>query len=327
MNRNNRARHAASALPRSSLAGSHELPKALIAVHFYLTKYGKLFTSGDAMNILEFTILVAAGSFLAGLLGSLTGLGGGVVLVPLLTLFFKVDIRYAIGASLVSVIATSSGAAAAYVKEGFSNIRIGMFLEIATTTGALTGAFLAAFISTKALAIIFGLMLLYSAYLSRRPRPRAERNSPPDPLATRLRMNGSFPSEEGGMRQYNVQHVPTGFSLMFGAGALSGLLGIGSGAVKVLAMDQAMKIPFKVSTTTSNFMIGVTAAASAGVYLSRGYVDPGLAMPVMLGVLAGALVGAKILPGAKVRTLRIVFGVVIAVLAIEMIFQGVRGKL
>src|SRR5262249_33581270 len=157
-------------------------------------------------------------------------------------------------ASLVSVIATSSGAAAAYVREGFSNIRIGMFLEIATTLGALSGAFLAAFISTKALAIIFGITLLYSAYLSRRPRTRQERNLPPDSLATRLRMNGTFPSEEGGVRHYNVQNVPGGFSLMFGAGALSGLLGIGSGAVKVLAMDQTMKLPFKVSTTTSNFM-------------------------------------------------------------------------
>jgi len=277
------------------------------------------------MNILEFTILVAAGSFLAGLLGSLTGLGGGVVLVPLLTLFFKVDIRYAIGASLVSVIATSSGAAAAYVKEGFSNIRIGMFLEIATTVGALVGAFLAAFISTKALAMIFGVMLLYSAYLSRKPRPRAQRNLPPDPLGTRLRMNGSFPSEEGGMRQYNVQRVPLGFSLMFGAGALSGLLGIGSGAVKVLAMDQAMKIPFKVSTTTSNFMIGVTAAASAGVYLNRGYVDPGLAMPVMLGVLAGSLLGARILIKAETKSLRIVFSVVIAVLGLQMLYKGLTG--
>src|SRR5580658_4687061 len=327
MNRNNRACHAASALPRSSLAGSHELPKALIAVHFYLTKYGKLFTSGDAMNILEFTILVAAGSFLAGLLGSLTGLGGGVVLVPLLTLFFKVDIRYAIGASLVSVIATSSGAAAAYVKEGFSNIRIGMFLEIATTIGALAGAFLAAFISTRALAVIFGLMLLYSAYLSRKPRSRAERNLPPDALATRLRMNGSFPSEEGGTRHYNVQRVPAGFSLMFGAGALSGLLGIGSGAVKVLAMDQAMKIPFKVSTTTSNFMIGVTAAASAGLYLARGYIAPGITMPVMLGVLAGSMIGAKFLVRAKVKVLRYLFAAAIVGLGIEMIVNGFRGRI
>jgi len=279
----------------------------------------------DAMNTLEFTLLVAVGSFAAGLLGSLTGLGGGVVLVPLLTLFFKVDIRYAIGASLVSVIATSSGAAAAYVKEGFSNIRIGMFLEIATTLGALAGAFLAAFISTKALAVIFGLMLLYSAYLSRKPRSRAERNLPPDALATRLRMNGSFPSEEGGTRHYNVQRVPAGFSLMFGAGALSGLLGIGSGAVKVLAMDQAMKIPFKVSTTTSNFMIGVTAAASAGVYLNRGYVDPGLAMPVMLGVLAGSMLGASILVKAETKVLRLVFSIVIAVLGAQMLYKGFTG--
>src|SRR5579859_5031412 len=195
------------------------------------------------MNNLEFTGVVLLISAVAGFLGSLTGLGGGVVITPALSLLLGVDIRYAIGASLVSVIATSSGAAAAYVKEGFSNIRIGMFLEIATTVGALAGAFLAAFISTKALAVIFGLMLLYSAYLSRKPRPRAQRNLPPDPQATRLRLNGDFPSEEGGLRHYNVQSVPTGFGLMFGAGALSGLLGIGSGAVKVLAMDQAMKIP------------------------------------------------------------------------------------
>ena len=278
------------------------------------------------MNIFEFTILVAAGSFVAGLLGSLTGLGGGVVLVPLLTLFFKVDIRYAIGASLVSVIATSSGAAAAYVKEGFSNIRIGMFLEIATTLGALFGAFLAAVVSTRAIAIIFGVMLLYSAYLSRKPRSPEERNLPPDPLATQLRMNGSFPSEEG-IRNYNVQKVPAGFGLMFGAGALSGLLGIGSGAVKVLAMDQAMKIPFKVSTTTSNFMIGVTAAASAGVYLNRGYVDPGLAMPVMLGVLAGSLLGVRILMKAETKVLRLVFSLVIVVLGLQMVYKGLIGRI
>src|ERR1700730_3451308 len=278
-----------------------------------------------SLTVWELTILVWIGSAIAGLLGSLTGLGGGVVLVPLLTLFFKVDIRYAIGASLVSVIATSSGAAAADVKEVFSNIRIGMFLEIATTVGALVGAFLAAFISTRALAAIFGVMLLYSAYLSRKPRTRAERNLPPDPLATRLRMNGDFPSEEGGVRHYNVQHVPLGFSLMFGAGALSGLLGIGSGAVKVLAMDQAMKIPFKVSTTTSNFMIGVTAAASAGIYLNRGYIDPGLAMPVMLGVLIGSLLGARIWMKAETKMLRIVFSVVIGVLGAQMLYKGLTG--
>jgi uncharacterized membrane protein YfcA len=276
------------------------------------------------MPIYEFTLLVGIAAFLAGLVGSLTGLGGGVVLVPILTLFFKVDIRYAIGASLISVIATSSGAAAAYVKEGFTNIRIGMFLEIATTLGALLGAFVAAWVPTNAIAVIFGLMLLYSAYLSRRPRSLAARNLPPDPLATRLRLNGSFPDLEG-PRSYNVQRVPAGFTLMAGAGALSGLLGIGSGAVKVLAMDQAMQIPFKVSTTTSNFMIGVTAAASAGVYMSRGYIDPGLSMPVMLGVLAGSLLGTRILVKAETNWLRLVFSIVILVLGLQMLYKGFLG--
>ena len=276
------------------------------------------------MTILTFTVLVSLGAVLAGLLGSLTGLGGGVVLVPLLTLLFKVDIRYAVGASLVSVIATSSGAAAAYVKEGFSNIRVGIFLEIATTFGALFGAFLATRISTQAIAIVFGVVLLISAYLASRPRVPRATDQIPDRLATRLRMNGSFPTDEG-IRKYFVRRVPAGFSIMFGAGALSGLLGIGSGALKVLAMDQAMRIPFKVSTTTSNFMIGVTAAASAGIYLSRGYIDPGLAMPVMLGVLTGSFLGARILPKADTKWLRLVFGGVILFLAIQMIYQGAVG--
>jgi uncharacterized membrane protein YfcA len=278
------------------------------------------------MNILEFTVLVFAGSLVAGFLGALTGLGGGVVLVPLLTILFKVDIRYAIGASLVSVIATSSGAAAAYVKEGFSNIRIGMFLEIATTTGALLGAFLAARISSSAIAIIFGAVLIYSAFLSRKPRGPSVEEQQPDKLGTLLKMNGSFPTAEG-ERVYCVRRVPAGFSLMFGAGALSGLLGIGSGAVKVLAMDQAMKIPFKVSTTTSNFMIGVTAAASAGIYLSRGYIDPGIAMPVMLGVLAGSLVGSRILVTAETKWLRVIFALVILFLGLQMMYQGITGRI
>ena len=274
------------------------------------------------MNVLEFSLLVGVGSILAGFLGSLTGLGGGVVLVPLLTLFFHVDIRYAIGASLVSVIATSSGAAASYVKEGFSNIRIGMFLEIATTLGALMGAYLALKVSTPAIAIIFGSVLLYSAYLSSRQHHPDPEDDQPDPLATRLRMNGCYPSLTG-PRKYYVRRVPQGFGIMAGAGILSGLLGIGSGAVKVLAMDQAMRIPFKVSTTTSNFMIGVTAAASAGVYLSRGYIDPGLAMPVMLGVLTGSMMGTVVLAKTKTSSLRLVFSAVIVLLGIEMLYKGI----
>lgn len=277
------------------------------------------------LNVLEFTFLVWAGSLIAGFLGALTGLGGGVVLVPLLTIFFHVDLHYAIGASLVSVIATSSGSAAAYVKEGFSNIRIGMFLEMATTFGALLGAYLTARVPASVIAIIFGVMLMYSAFVSRRTRPRTDAEQAPDPLATKLKMNGSFP-DTSGIRYYNVYRVPAGFGVMFGAGTLSGLLGIGSGALKVVAMDQAMKIPFKVSTTTSNFMIGVTAAASAGVYLSRGYIDPALAMPVMLGVLIGSLMGTRVLVKTQTKRLRLVFSLVIVLLGIEMLLKGLAGR-
>jgi len=279
------------------------------------------------MPLALFTSLVFAGSLAAGLLGALTGLGGGVVLVPLLTLAFHVDIRYAIGASLISVIATSSGAAAAYVREGFSNIRIGMFLEVATTLGAIFGAFLATRIPTHALAIVFGLVLLYSAWLSWQQTHHPETAPhPKNPWSDRLRMSGSYPDGNGGQRDYTVDRIPAGFATMFGAGTLSGLLGIGSGAVKVLAMDRIMRIPFKVSTTTSNFMIGVTAAASAGIYLQRGYINPGLAFPVMIGVLAGSLLGAKLLVKARVSLLRTIFTFVILALGVEMIVNGWLGR-
>jgi len=278
------------------------------------------------MNSLEFSALILLVAAAAGFLGSLTGLGGGVVLTPVLTLLFGVDIRYSIGATLVSVIATSSGAASAYVREGFSNIRIGMLLEIATTTGAVAGAFLAARTPTAALGVIFGVVLLYSAWQSSRQPPAPANGGPGDRLAARFNLNSHYPAP-GGMRAYQVRRVKTGFGLMFGAGTLSGLLGIGSGALKVIAMDQAMGVPFKVSTATSNFMIGVTAAASAGVYLSRGYIDPVLTLPVMLGVLAGSILGARLLAGAKTRVLRRLFGVVVAVLALEMIYSSLKGRI
>jgi uncharacterized membrane protein YfcA len=279
------------------------------------------------LNVLDFSLLVAGASLLAGFLGSLTGLGGGVVLTPLLTLVFGVDIRYAIGATLVSVIATSSGAAAAYVREGYSNIRVGMLLEIATTLGALAGAWAAVrVVPTSVIAGVFGLVLLPSAYLTIRPMRAAPLQEEPDRLAGRFRLDSHYPTPAG-VRAYHVRAVPAGFGLMFVAGWLSGLLGIGSGALKVLAMDQVMRLPFKVSTTTSNFMIGVTAAASAGAYLRRGYIDPGLAMPVVLGVALGALLGARVLTRADPRALRIVFAVVTAALAIEMIRAGLTGRL
>jgi uncharacterized protein len=277
------------------------------------------------MGLIEFTCAVLLTSALAGLLGALTGLGGGVVIVPVLALVFHVDLRYAVGASLISVIATSSGAAVSYVREGFSNVRIGMFLEVATTVGAVGGAYLASRISTHSIGIIFGITLLYSAWSSFRHKEDAQ-SHPPNALAEKLKLTGDYPV--GGARQtYVAQNVPAGFGIMAIAGILSGLLGIGSGAVKVLAMDSAMKLPFKVSTTTSNFMIGVTAAASAGVYLRRGYVAPGLAAPVMLGVLAGSIVGARLLVRIRVPILRVIFAVVIVALGVEMIYSGATGRL
>jgi uncharacterized membrane protein YfcA len=277
------------------------------------------------MNALGFSAVVFAISVVAGFLGSLTGLGGAVVVTPVLTLLLGVDMHYAMGASLVSVIATSSGAAAAYVREGFSNIRVGMFLEVATTLGALAGAGLVATVPVSGLAVVLGLVLGYSAWSSL-GEPGSGGPAPLDPLSDRLKLNGEYPGSAGAIR-YRVSRVKAGFALMFGAGVLSGLLGIGSGAMKVLAMDRLMRIPFKVSTTTSNFMIGVTAAASAGVYLSRGYIRAGLAMPVMLGVLTGSLAGARYLARAKTRALRRLFAAVVGLLAVEMIYNGVSGSL
>jgi uncharacterized membrane protein YfcA len=237
-----------------------------------------------------------------------------------------VDLHYALGASLISVIATSSGAAAAYVREGFSNIRIGMFLEVATTLGALLGAYLTAKVSGNWIGVIFGLVLLYSAWVSIHKLHDQPKSDKTDALALRLNLRGSYPVD-GGKEEYVAQHVPAAFGIMFGAGTLSGLLGIGSGAVKVLAMDEAMKLPFKVSTTTSNFMIGVTAAASAGIYLSHGYILPSLSMPVVLGVLVGSLIGSRVLAHAEVKTIRMAFVVVIMALGVEMIYNGMTGRL
>lgn len=275
------------------------------------------------MTVLLLSGLLFTGALIAGLLGSLTGLGGGVVLIPLLTLLFKVDIHYAIGASLVSVIATSSGAAAAYVRDGISNIRLGMFLEVATTVGAVVGASLATVLSTEVIAIVFGAVLIVSAVLSFLRHQDNLVHGSGSRLSRVLKLAGTYPTPEG-PQPYTVKNVVGGFLLMNVAGVLSGLLGIGSGALKVLAMDNIMRTPFKVSTTTSNFMIGVTAAASAGIYLRKGYIDPGLSMPVMLGVLAGAFVGSRILNKTKVSRLKKIFAVVIGLLAVEMIYNGLH---
>ncbi|MEH3113934.1 sulfite exporter TauE/SafE family protein [Pedobacter terrae] len=276
------------------------------------------------MTILTFTLILILGAYLAGLIGSLTGLGGGVVVIPLLTLVFHVDIRYAIGAALLASIANSSGAASAYIKEGITNIRLGMFLEIATTLGAVLGAIIAIYTPTNTIAILFGCVLLFSAAMTLRKKNQ-EALTEGSKLSAVLKLNSSYPTPSGPVN-YKLKNVGAGFSIMTVAGVMSGLLGIGSGALKVLAMDTAMKIPFKVSTTTSNFMIGVTAAASAVVYLQRGYMDPGIAFPVVLGVLGGAFTGAKLLTRINPSTLRIIFCIAITFVALEMIYNGYHHK-
>lgn len=274
-----------------------------------------------------FVAILFAGACLAGFLGSLTGLGGGVVIVPLLTLGMGVDIRYAIGTSLIAVIATSSGAASAYVKEGVTNIKIGMFLETATTMGAISGAALAVIMPTYFLMILFGAVLLYSGVVSFKNRkdksfPIKKTTKKESKLASFFNLDGDYQTSTGRF-PYKVYNIIGGYFMMILAGILSGLLGIGSGAFKVIAMDTIMKLPFKVSTATSTFMIGVTAAASAGVYLTRGYIDPVLSMPVVLGVLFGSLIGAKTLMKSKTKSLRIIFAIVISMLALEMIYMGI----
>lgn len=287
--------------------------------------FGGQVSAATEHSTVLFFFLVLGASIVAGLVGSLVGLGGGVFVVPLLTVAFGLPIETAVGASIVSVIATSSGAAAAYVKDHLTNLRVGMFLEIATTLGAICGAFLAVVLAPQALFIIFGLVLLTSAipliHKLGEELPQGVKN---DRWATQLHLASSYPdAAESGMVNYNVTHVPQGFGMMYIAGLISGLLGIGSGTFKVLAMDTAMRLPMKVSSTTSNFMIGVTAAASAGIYFQRGDIHPLVAAPVALGVLIGALVGAKTLARLSNRTVRLLFVPILIAISAEMIVRGV----
>jgi len=266
-----------------------------------------------------FAICVAA-----GLIGSLAGVGGGILVIPALTVVFGVDVHLAVGASIVSVIATSSGAASAYVRDRMTDMRVGMFLELATTTGAVCGALLAVLVSPALLYLLLGAVVLMSAAMQ---VSRLGEELPPDQepsrLAAALGLSSSYPDRSLGRDvPYSAQRIPLGFVLMWIAGAVSGLLGIGSGVLKVLAMDGAMRLPMKVSSATSNFMIGVTAAASAGIYLGRGDVDPRIAAPVALGVLTGALLGARLLTRISNRHVRIIFLPVLLAVGLEMILRG-----
>jgi uncharacterized membrane protein YfcA len=277
------------------------------------------------MSPLLFTLLVFAVSIAAGLCGSILGLGGGIIVIPALTLLFHIDIRYAIGASIVSVIATSSGAAAAYVREHMANMRVAMFLELGTTSGALTGAFLAGIISGRWLYIIFAVVMGYSAFaMFQKRHSDIHAAVPSDPLADRLRLHNSYFDEALGQTlDYRVTHTKIGLALMYIAGVVSGLLGIGSGSLKVPAMDLAMHLPIKVSSATSNFMIGVTAAASAGVYFARGDIDPFIAAPVAAGVLVGATVGSRLLGKLASTSIRVAFVVVLLWVCIQMCYKGI----
>lgn len=258
-------------------------------------------------------------SIAAGVFGSILGLGGGVLIVPALTLLFGVQIRYAVGASIISVIATSSGAAATYVKDHITNIRVAMVLEVATTVGALGGAMLSPFFPAKALFFLFAAVLAFSAFSMLRKRGERTVTKTEDPWAHRLRLNSSYPDPVTGEAiPYAVEKVPLGFTLMIGAGVVSGLLGIGSGALKVPAMDTALRLPIKVSSATSNFMIGVTAAASAGAYYVRGDILPLIAAPVALGVLLGAMLGTRVMMRLKNERIRQIFIVVLVGISVEM---------
>lgn len=276
------------------------------------------------VTLLLFAIILFLFSIIAGLVGSLTGLGGGVVIIPVLVLIFHINIHYAMGASIISVIATSSGSAAAYMREGFTNLRIGMFLETAAVIGAFCGALLIAFVSKTFLAILFSLVMFFSAYLTIARKEENEEYSSSHPWATYLQLESSYLVETK-HTPYYVQNVPVAFLIMGIAGLFSGLLGIGSGALKVLAMDQALRLPYKVSTTTSNFMIGITAAVSAGIYFAKGYIHPFITFPVMIGVIIGSFFGAKILVKIHNRALRIIFSVAICFVGVEMLYKALTG--
>jgi len=273
--------------------------------------------------IVEFVVLMFLISIFAGVFGSIVGLGGGVVIIPVLTILMGVDIHFAIGASIVAIIGTSSGAASTYVRDKVTNLRIGMFLELGSASGAIVGAGIAAYANSPVLETIFGSILLVSLV----PMVmKIGEDIPKSPelkgASKRLGLTGSYTEVDGKVVVYNATRPVEGLAGTAVAGVLSGLLGIGGGAFKVLSMDLGMKLPMKVSTTTSNFMIGVTAAASAGIYFARGDVDPIIVAPVALGILIGAAIGARILLHSRNTTVRKVFAIVLTIAAVQMILSA-----
>jgi uncharacterized membrane protein YfcA len=262
-------------------------------------------------------------SVFGGFLGSLLGLGGGIVIIPVLTLFLHIDIRYAVAASLIAIVATSSGASASFLKDHLTNLRLAVFLEVGTVTGAITGFLISKHIQSSYLFLLFGFFLFFSAVVMFRKKgdSRAEENHP---WAEKLHLSDTVPDGKGGTLTYKVANVPFGLVAMYFAGMLSALLGIGSGIFKVMAMDGAMKIPMKVSSATSNFMIGVTATASAGAYLLKGDIRPEIACPVSIGIIVGSWVGARVMPKMPADLIRKIFVVVLVIVSYQMISKGLR---
>lgn len=262
----------------------------------------------------------------AGFGGAILGLGGGIIVTPVLTLVMGMDIKYAIGASIIAVIATSSGSTIAFLKDDVLNIRVAMLLEIFTTIGALTGAILAGLFNATVLFLLFGCLLVFQSWNMYRKLQGTASEVPStanDPLAAKLRLNSSYYDKQ--LKQqidYQVEKIPGGALIMFGAGLASGLLGIGSGSFKVMAMDGMMKMPLKPSSSTSNLMMGVTATASATVYFFNGAINPVIAVPIALGILGGSTVGSRVMQLLPARVLRMIFIPVLLIIGLQLILKG-----
>ncbi|BDZ30522.1 sulfite exporter TauE/SafE family protein [Lactiplantibacillus sp. WILCCON 0030] len=271
-------------------------------------------------------LLMLGVGVLAGVFGAILGIGGGMIITPILTLAMGLDIKYAIGASIIAVIATSSGSTIAYLKDEMLNLRVAMFLEIATTVGAVLGAVLTGLVHATFLYFLFGGLLVFTTYNMIRKlmgKGQGDQDAHADELATKLNLNGTYYDKALSKQvDYQVQNVPGGFVMMFGAGLASGLLGIGSGAFKVLAMDTIMHMPLKPSSATSNLMMGVTAAASAMVYFFNGSIKAGIAAPLAIGILLGALIGTRIMQHLKPRLIRMLFVPIMLYLGLQMIAKG-----
>lgn len=277
------------------------------------------------LTILTFSLILWVVSIFAGLLGSLTGLGGGIIITPILVLFFHINIHYAMGASLISVMATSTGTSIAYLRDGYTNLRIGLLLETSAVIGAFVGALLVPFVPLNIIAFIFGITSIMTAYLTWHKSKSHQLDLPSHPWASALKLEGYHPTQTRNTT-YSVHNVPAALGIMGIAGGLAGLLGIGAGVLKVLAMDRTMQLPYKVATATSNFIIGITAAVSAGVYFAHGYISPELTFPIVIGVIIGATTGSRLLAKIHNQTLRIIFSSLILIMAMQMMYKAILGN-